>query len=116
MYLLPNSLADDTGAPEAFLPGDLIRHKRYQYRGVVVSVDSECLAEDGWYYSNKTQPAKKQPWYHVLVDNTTGTTYTAHSSIEIDPLKEPVSHPLTLEFFERFEDGHYVRNDQSWPS
>ena len=116
MYRLPNSLAGEFGGHEAMLPGDLIRHKRYGYRGVIVSVDPECLADDAWYYSNQTQPAKNQPWYHVLVDNPNGTTYTAHSSIESDPTRTQVSHPLVATFFDGFEDGHYLRNDTSWPS
>ncbi len=115
MYRLPDSLSHENGGPEAFLPGDLIRHKRYNYRGVIVSVDPECLADDAWYYSNQTQPSKNQPWYHVLVDNTVGTTYTAHSSIELDPMKARVAHPQVSTYFDRFEDGHYVRNDKPWP-
>ena len=116
MYRLPDSLNPDEWGPEAFLPGDLERHKRYRYRGVIVSVDPECLAEDSWYQSNQTQPRKNQPWYHVLVDNSAQTTYTAHSNIEIDSIKTRVSHPLVNLYFDHFENGRYIRNDKPWPA
>ena len=116
MIHLPDSLSQQNGGPEALLPGTLVRHRRYEYRGVIVSVDPECLADDVWYYSNNTQPEKQKPWYHVLVDNTAQTTYTAHSSIEEDPAAAPISHPLTSMFFERFEKNRYIRNDRPWPN
>ncbi len=115
MYRLPDNLSNENGCPEAFLPGDLVRHRRYGYRGVIVSVDPECLAEDTWYHSNQTQPSKKQPWYHILVHNSSSTTYSAHSSIEIDPNKAPINHPLLDSYFEDFDAEHYVRNDNFWP-
>ncbi len=116
MIRLPDSLTPDEGGVEAYLPGDLIRHGRYDYRGVIVSVDPECLADDVWYYSNQTQPAKNQPWYHVLVHNSDQTTYTAHSSIERDSSKSEVNHPLIPLFFESFEGTRYVRNNHPWPA
>lgn len=116
MYRLPDSLTNHEEGPEAYLPGDLIQHARYGYRGVIVSVDPECLADDGWYYSNQTQPGRHQPWYHVLVDQSQGTTYTAHSSLQLDASKKPVMHPLLSAYFEDFADGHYVRNNVPWPA
>ncbi|MCS1409444.1 MAG: hypothetical protein M2R45_02625 [Verrucomicrobia subdivision 3 bacterium] len=115
MFRLPAHLAESPGGPEAFLPGDLIFHKRYHYRGVIVSVDPKCLADDAWYHSNQTQPKINQPWYHVLVHNSTQITYTAHSSIEPDKLKSRINHPMIAIYFERFDAGHYIRNDKPWP-
>ena len=54
-------------SPARFQPGHLVRHRRYGYRGVVVALDLECGAGDDWYRSNRTQPDRDQPWYHVLV-------------------------------------------------
>lgn len=116
MYRLPDNLSSDAPESFAYLPGDLIRHRRYGYRGVIVSVDQECLADHDWYLNNQTQPNKKQPWYHVLVDKSHHTTYTAHSSIEPDPDKTPVTNPLLPTFFVKFEQGRYVRNDKPWPA
>lgn len=97
-----------------FQPGDLVHHRRYGYRGVVVDVDSCCQADDAWYDANQTQPARDQPWYHVLVDGTTDTTYPAQENLETDLTAAPIDHPLVDLFFTEFKDGRYVRNDEPW--
>ena len=102
-------------SPARFQPGHLVRHRRYGYRGVVVALDLECGAGDDWYRSNRTQPDRDQPWYHVLVHGSSQTTYAAQTSLMPDPTNEEVAHPLVVLFFSRFEDGFYVRNDQPWP-
>ncbi len=105
----------DHSGPGRFARGELVRHRRYGYRGVVVDFDATCKAPEDWYQSNQTQPAKDQPWYHVLVDGSDQTTYAAESSLMPDPSSEPISHPLLVAFFSAFHDGAYVRNDRPWP-
>ncbi len=94
-----------------FTPGQLVRHRRYGYRGVVVDFDATCMAEETWYYANQTRPGRNQPWYHVLVDGSQATTYAAETSLMPDDSVEEVRHPLVPTFFTSFGDGHYVRND-----
>ena len=96
--------------------GQLVCHKRYGYRGVIVDCDPTCRADEKWYQSNMTQPGKIQPWYHVLVDDTDQTTYAAEENLRADPSGQPVRHPLVDRFFGEFADSRYVRNDQPWPS
>ncbi len=36
--------------------GQIVKHVRYGYRGVVVAIDSSCKAPREWYESNQTQP------------------------------------------------------------
>ena len=92
-----------------FESGDLVHHRHYGYRGVVVSHDARCMAGDTWYQSNKTQPAKDQPWYHVLVHNSGGlSTYVAQSNLEMDDAGEPVSHPRIEAYFSEFRNGRYL--------
>jgi heat shock protein HspQ len=98
-----------------YKPGQIVEHRRYGYRGVLVDVDYYCMATNEWYSSNTTQPPKCQPWYHVLVDNSDAVTYAAESSLGTDDIKEPVEHPYLQHFFERFRQGAYVRNDRPWP-
>jgi len=95
--------------------GQIVRHKRYGYRGVIVEVDPKCMANEEWYQSNQTQPDQNQPWYHVLVSDSDQVTYPAQTSLLPDESCEEVKHPLISYFFERFEDGHYIRNDRPWP-
>ena len=98
-----------------FRTGQLVRHRRYGYRGVVVGFDPTCQADETWYYRNQTQPPRNQPWYHVLVDGSTAITYAAQTSLQADVTDEPVAHPLVEHLFSSFEEGHYVRNDTPWP-
>lgn len=100
--------------PPRFSRGQLVRHKRYGYRGVIVEFDSHCRAPEEWVQSNQTQPDRAQPWYHVLVHGATSVTYAAQTSLDEDPSGERVEHPLVDQFFESFEGGHYVRNDRPW--
>lgn len=98
-----------------FAPGDLVRHRRYEYRGVVVDFDMSCQADEEWYRHNRTQPDRNQPWYHVLVDGSTVVTYAAQTSLLGDPSEQPVHHPAVPRFFARFDGKRYERNDQPWP-
>lgn len=107
---------DDTPPPASpFRPGDLVRHRHYGYRGVIVDVDPECRADDEWYASNRTQPPKDQPWYHVLVDGSQSATYAAQTNLEADEEDDPVDNPFVSLFFAGFEGGLYLRNDRPWP-
>ena len=102
-------------SPARFLPGHLVRHRRYGYRGVVVAVDQVCAADENWYQSNQTRPDRDQPWYHVLVHESTQTTYAAQSSLMPDPIGGEINHPLLAEFFAGFAEGFYLRNERAWP-
>lgn len=112
----PASSSGLTSLTSRFRPGQLVRHRRYGYRGVVVAFDLQCVADDQWYYANPTQPARSQPWYHVLVHGTDQTTYAAQENLRPDATGLPVEHPLVDHFFTRFAGDHYVRNDEPWPT
>ncbi len=98
-----------------FERGQLVCHKRYGYRGVIVDCDLKCTADEKWYQSNMTQPGKSQPWYHVLVDESDRNTSAAQENLQADPTGRPIRHPLVVHFFGEFVDGRYIRNDQPWP-
>jgi len=104
----------EEGAPGRFVPGELVRHRRYGYRGVVVALDLSCQAGEPWYRSNRTQPERDQPWYHVLVDGATHTTYAAETSLMADETPIEIRHPLLEHFFSGFRNGFYLRNDRPW--
>jgi len=98
-----------------FRPGDLVRHRRYGYLGLVVDWDLNCNANQEWYTRNRTQPERHQPWYHVLVDASDAVTYAAQTSLLPDESKEEIRHALVAQFFERCDDGRYLRNKHPWP-
>ena len=113
MILLRPDLSDYQ--PPKFAPGDLVRHVRYQYRGVVVAHDPKCMADEQWYQTNQTQPDRGQPWFHVLVHESGSVTYPAESSLALDESGEQIIHPLLDQFFNGLEKGRYKRNDIPWP-
>lgn len=99
-----------------FAVGQIVRHKRYGYRGVVVAIDPTCQAPSDWYLNNQTQPERNQPWYHVIVHQSETTTYPAQSSLQEDD-GGPIANPMLKLFFTSYEDGRYVRNEvpfQGW--
>ena len=98
-----------------FEVGQLVKHRRYGYRGVIVARDLTCGAEADWYLANQTQPSRDQPWYHVLVHDSEQVTYAAQTSLQGDDSGQQVVHPMIDRFFSAFSDGQYIRNDEAWP-
>ena len=91
-----------------FSIGQLIVHKKFNYRGVIYDVDAEYTGTEEWYEKvAKSKPPKDKPWYHVLVDGQLMTTYVAERHLDDDASEDPITHPLTEDFFDSFEDGAY---------
>jgi len=92
-----------------FAVGDLVHHRLFNYRGVVVDVDPTFQSTEEWYETvARSRPPKTKPWYHVLVDGATHTTYVAERNPERDSSAEPISHSMLGQFFSKFENGRYV--------
>ena len=89
--------------------GQLIKHKIFDYRGVIVDVDPVFQGSDEWYDEvAQSCPPKDKPWYKVLVHNSDQETYVAERNLDNDSSLEPVDHPLIEAYFKRFNDGHYL--------
>ena len=96
-----------------FSVGDLVRHKLFNYRGVIVDVDPRFMLTDEWYEQvAQSRPSKDKPWYHVLVHNATHNTYVAERNLEGDTSVEPIQHPLVALQFNDFKDGRYVTSQK----
>ena len=94
--------------------GLVVKHRLYHYRAVVVAYDLQCAASDKWYLTNKTQPLREQPWYHVLVNESGGlSTYVAQSNLELELNAQPIDHPRLGSYFSEFKDGVYVTTESS---
>ena len=92
-----------------FSVGQLIHHRRFDYRGVIVDVDAQFASTEEWYEQVAlSRPPKDEPWYHVLPDRAQNTTYVAERNLEPDESAEPIEHPLLSRFFQEFQDGRYV--------
>ncbi len=92
-----------------FFVGQLVHHRLFDYRGVIVDVDAEFQGTDHWYEQvASSRPPKNKPWYHVLVHRGEHMTYVAERNLESDHSEEVVDHPMLTHFFTRFEDGKYI--------
>ena len=87
-----------------FVLGEVVVHKKYDYRGVIVEYDLSCKADENWYQSNQTQPDRNQPWYHVLVDGSKHTTYVAQANLSIEVSGKPIVHPMLNLFFDHYDE------------
>ncbi len=93
-----------------FTIGQVVHHRLFGYRGVVVDIDLTFGLSDQWYQQvARTRPPKDQPWYRVLVSGAPRETYVAERNLQADSSGKPIDHPLVARFFDTFEDGHYAR-------
>ena len=95
-----------------FSVGELVHHRLFGYRGVIVDVDQNFQATEEWYeVVAKSRPPKNKPWYHVLVHESDHATYVAEQNLETDDELKPIIHPMVEHFFSRFDQGRYKRID-----
>lgn len=68
-----------------FSVGELVYHRLFDYRGVIVDVDAKFMLSDEWYDQvARTRPPKDQPWYRVLVHSANNETYVAERNLTTD--------------------------------
>ncbi len=91
-----------------FCIGQVVHHRKFDYRGVVVDVDPEFQGTEEWYETMaRSRPPRDRPWYHVLVDGASHSTYVAERHLEPDESGEQIEHPALGRYFDRFVDGKY---------
>jgi len=89
--------------------GQLIHHRMFDYRGVVIDVDPEFHGSEDWYNQvARSRPPKEKPWYHVLVDGSDVQTYVAERNLEPDYSGSPIHHPDIHLHFEDLSPGGYI--------
>ena len=101
-----------------FFVGQIVHHKKFDYRGVIVDVDATFQGSNQWYKQiARSEPRKEKPWYHVLVHGGDASTYVAEENLLEDAGGEQVIHPLAATFFMYFHQGAYIpRDDVSFPA
>ncbi len=106
-------MMDDGISRPRFGIGELVHHRKFGYRGVIVDVDPVFQGTEAWYEAvARSRPPKNRPWYHVLVHDATHSTYVAERHLETDTEGGQINHPALGEFFDAFVDGRYVRNQR----
>ncbi|MFQ6018054.1 MAG: heat shock protein HspQ [Kiloniellaceae bacterium] len=94
-----------------FRVGQLVHHKLFDYRGVIVDADATFQGTEDWYETMaRTRPPKDMPWYHVLVHDAEHMTYVTERNLEPDLSGAPIDHPALELYFDELRDGIYLRN------
>ena len=91
--------------------GQVVRHRKHGFRGVVFDVDPVFSNDEDWYLSipEAERPVKDQPFYHLLActDDNSYVAYVSEQNLEPDDSGEPVEHPDLADMFGDFHGGHY---------
>ncbi len=95
-----------------FQIGQVVRHRHFEFRGVVFDVDPEFANTEEWYQEipEDIRPKKDQPFYHLLAENAEAyyVAYVSEQNLTVDQSGEPIGHPRVAELFSKLENGVYV--------
>ena len=99
-------------ATAKFRIGQVVRHRKYGFRGIIFDVDPQFANTDEWYESipRESRPRKDQPFYHLFAVGESGPyiAYVSEQNLVKDDESGPVEHPALSEYFEGMDDGCYV--------
>jgi heat shock protein HspQ len=101
--------------PEArFGIGEVVRHKIFDFRGVIFYVDPEFANSEEWYESipEALRPSREQPFYHLLAENSESSyvAYVSQQNLVRDDSEEPLDNPAIAAMFEQVEGGYRLRD------
>lgn len=103
--------SDNSGIMRAdFGIGAVVRHRLFEFRGVIFDIDPEYSNSEEWYQSipESYRPAKKQPFYHLYAENGE-SSYIAYVSEQnlIPDYEGPVDHPDIADMFGEWTGKEY---------
>ena len=91
--------------------GQIVRHRKFPFRGVIFDVDPVFANTEEWWEAipADTRPSKDQPFYHLLAENTETeyVAYVSEQNLLPDDSGLPLRHPQLREMFQREADGAY---------
>ncbi|MBK1634270.1 heat shock protein HspQ [Rhodovulum adriaticum] len=91
--------------------GQVVRHRKHPFRGVVFDVDAEFSNSEEWYDAipEENRPERDQPFYHLLAENDQSyyVAYVSEQNLVPDNTGEPIEHPDLPDLFGEFEGDHY---------
>lgn len=94
-----------------FAIGDVVRHRVFDFRGVIFDVDPVFANSEEWYQAipEDIRPTKDQPFYHLLAENAEQSyvAYVSQQNLIPDDSDEPVDHPDINGLFDGYQDGRY---------
>jgi heat shock protein HspQ len=94
-----------------FAIGDVVRHRLFDFRGVIFDVDPVFANSDEWYEAipENVRPRKDQPFYHLLAENSDSSyiAYVSQQNLVVDQSGDPVDHPAIDGLFEGYSGSRY---------
>ena len=91
--------------------GDVVRHRLFDFRGVIFDVDPVFANSEEWYEAipEAIRPAKDQPFYHLLAENAEQSyvAYVSQQNLIADESDEPIDHPSIDAYFVGFDGSRY---------
>jgi heat shock protein HspQ len=92
--------------------GDVVKHRKYPFRGVIFDIDPVFANTEEWWLSipEEVRPSKDQPFYHLYAENsdTEYTAYVSEQNLEPDDSGAPFRNPQIDETFTRSASGRYI--------
>ena len=96
--------------------GEVVRHRMFDFRGVIFDVDPIFANTDEWYDAIPLdiRPRKDQPFYHLLAENMESSyiAYVSQQNLIPDETDEPIDHPAIRGLFTEYADGRYTLRPQ----
>ncbi|WP_091135065.1 heat shock protein HspQ [Microvirga guangxiensis] len=94
-----------------FAIGQVVRHRLFDFRGLIFDVDPEFDNTEEWWLSipEDARPRKDQPFYHLFAENaeTEYIAYVSEQNLMLDHSDEPLRNPMIEEMFVRQPNGGY---------
>ena len=94
-----------------FTIGDVVRHRIFDFRGVIYDIDPVLANSEEWYEAipKDLQPPKNQPFYHLFAESNEGSyvAYVSQQNLLYDESGEPIGHPDVARLFYATETGQY---------
>lgn len=89
--------------------GEIVRHKRFGFRGVIFDVDPEYSNTEEWWNAIPLdiRPERDQPFYHLLAENEEAeyVAYVSEQNLIYDDSDLPLRNPNISRMFDRSDNG-----------
>ena len=108
----------DSAREARFAIGQIVRHRKFPFRGVIFDVDPVFNNTEEWWLAipEDIRPTKDQPYYHLFAENdeTEYVAYVSEQNLLPDDSGEPLRHSQISEFFAARDGDIYIARDRDF--
>lgn len=91
--------------------GDVVIHKRIRYRAIVIDADALFQASGNYNpQASQREFATRNPWYRLLVDDSSQMTYVEECMLIADPNPYPINNPNIRQYLSGQEGNYHIAN------